>query len=302
MADGEATNFAFGMLLKPAKAKLYEYSYEQNRQFRSSTGSQQVPGLPDQQFSSFALAQSERLFADEMHLPAEMLIASNGALDEEAQQLKATTAAELITFEGRSDKLALRVGSSSSVSGEGLGSRHITTESFGKYRIISLTHYVDAAGNYRNTFVAIPQFLDVPPQHPGYRPPQGAPELAEVIDDADPQKLGRLRVRYQWPVATPQEAETDWIRLLTPYSGDGKGQLFKPEVGSQVLVGYQGGLAEQPFVLGNLFHAQNKQGASYSPSQNNLKGIQTAGGNKFVMMDTPRQQTILISNSNNKGT
>ena len=101
-------------------------------------------------------------------------------------------------------------------------------------------------------------------------------------------------MRYHWPVDTPRQAETDWLRLLTPYSGSGKGQLFKPEVGSQVLIGYQNGLAEQPFVLGNLFHANNKQGAKYSPAQNNLKGIQTAGGNKFVMSEVAGAQTILV--------
>ena len=111
-----------------------------------------------------------------------------------------------------------------------------------------------------------------------------------------------MRVRYHWPVKNPRDAETDWIRLLTPYSGDGKGQLFKPEVGSQVLIGYQGGLAEQPFVMGNMFHANNKQGAKYSPDGNAMKGLQTAGGNKFVMMDKKGEQKIHISNSNNKGT
>jgi type VI secretion system secreted protein VgrG len=302
VADGATNSFAFGMTLKPAKVKLYEYSYQKNEQFRSTTSSQQVPGLDGHPFGSFALAQSEKLFVDEGHLSAEMLIATNSELDEEAKMLKANTAAELISFEGYSDNPALRVGGVINVSGEGLGSRHITTESFGKYRLIGVVHYLDAEGNYRNTFTAIPQVLNVPPLHPAYHPPQGAPELAEVIDDADPQKLGRLRVRYHWPVATPADAETDWIRLLTPYSGDGKGQLFKPEVGSQVLVGYQNGLAEQPFVLGNLFHANNKQGAKYSPDRNSMKGLQTSGGNKFVMMDSPGQQKIIVSNSNNKGT
>ena len=188
------------------------------------------------------------------------------------------------------------------VSGEGLGSRHLTAESFGQYRLLRLTHQVDAQGNYRNQFAAVPYFVHVPPPLPGYAAPAGQPELAEVIDEADPQQLGRLRVRYYWPVARPQDAETDWLRLLTPYSGQGKGYLMKPEVGSQVLVAYQGGLAEQPFVLGNLFHAHNKQGAKYSPAQNNLKGIQTAGGNKVVMQDAQGAQTILLSNSNNKGT
>ena len=123
-----------------------------------------------------------------------------------------------------------------------------------------------------------------------------------MIDVADPHNLGRVRVRYYWPVAQPAAAETGWMRVSTPYSGNGKGQLFVPEVGSQVLVGYEQGQAEFPVVLGNLFHVQNPQQAKYTTPQNHLKGLQTAGGNKFVMSDTKDAQTILISNSNNKDT
>ena len=119
---------------------------------------------------------------------------------------------------------------------------------------------------------------------------------------ADPQRLGRVRVRFQWGVAQAQDADSGWVRVSTPYSGAGKGQLFTPEVGSQVLVGYEQGLAEFPLVLGNLFHPHNGQGATYSPPQNNLKGLQTAGGNKVVMLDTAGEQTILLSNSNQKST
>ena len=55
-------------------------------------------------------------------------------------------------------------------------------------------------------------------------------------------------------------------------------------------------------MLGNLFHPQNPQQAKYTTDQNHLKGLQTAGGNKLVLNDTKDAQTILLSNSNNKGT
>jgi uncharacterized protein involved in type VI secretion and phage assembly len=109
-------------------------------------------------------------------------------------------------------------------------------------------------------------------------------------------------VRFQWLVDKPAQAESGWLRVTTPYSGDGKGHMFTPEVGSQVLVNCEHGLPEFPVVVGNVFHPQNKQGTKYSPPSNNLKGVQTAGGNKFVIADTAGDQKILISNSNNKGT
>ena len=111
-----------------------------------------------------------------------------------------------------------------------------------------------------------------------------------------------MRVRFQWAVDQPADAESGWLRVTTPYPGDGKGQMFTPEVGSQVLVSYEHGLPEMPVVVGNVFHPENKQGKLYSPSNNNLKGMQTAGGNKFVMSEVAGAQTILLSNSNKKGT
>jgi len=148
----------------------------------------------------------------------------------------------------------------------------------------------------------LPYLLEVPPLNPNYTPPTGSQELGEVIDTQDPAHLGRVRVRFDWDVDQPQQAESDWLRVLTPYAGDGKGQLFTPEVGSQVLVTYEHNLAEQPLVLGNLFHANNKQKAKYTNEGNHLKGMQTAGGNKVVMSDKKGQQTIHLSNSNNKTT
>ena len=59
--------------------------------------------------------------------------------------------------------------------------------------------------------------------------------LAEVVDGADPQHLGR--VRFGWAVAAPGEAERGWLRVSTPCSGEGKGQPFTPQKGSQVLLG-----------------------------------------------------------------
>jgi uncharacterized protein involved in type VI secretion and phage assembly len=157
--------------------------------------------------------------------------------------------------------------------------------------VLAVEHGLDEAGNYSNRFRAVPTGNAAPPV-PGAAPVAGAMELAEVIDLNDPKRLGRVRVRYHWDVARPRDAETGWLRVSTPYSGDGKGQLFTPERGSQVLVGYEHGLAEFPVVLGNVFHPHNAQGAHYSTAGNHLKGLQTAGGNKVVMSDTEGAQTI----------
>ncbi|WP_310397517.1 contractile injection system protein, VgrG/Pvc8 family [Hymenobacter sp.] len=302
VADGVHNNFHLGLSLNATKVKFYEYNYKQHQHYTASTQAQAVPTMSQHPFGKLVLSQSDQLFSQESHTLAEVAIQSGGEITEEAKAFKAQRVADLVALQGSSDNSSLQLGSVIHVRGKGLGSNHVAPADFGAYRIVEVTHRLDAEGNYNNSFTAIPHLLELPPLNPHYAPPGGVQELAEVIDTQDPDHLGRVRVRYYWPVAEPKYAESDWLRTLTPYSGDGKGQLFVPEIGSQVLVGHENGLAESPVVLGNLFHSNNKQKAKYTTDSNYRKGLQTAGGNKVVLMDTPGAQTIHLSNSNNKGT
>jgi type VI secretion system secreted protein VgrG len=302
VADGAYNGFTFGLGIKPTTARLYEYNYQKHEHFTSASQSQSLPSVQNHLYGGFALTQSEALFSDASHVSAETLVHGRGQLDGEARAYKAYAAADLVTVDGYSDNPSLRLGGVIRIHGEGLGSRTQVAESFGTYRILELTHHVDGKGNYNNRFVAVPHLLEVAPINPFYDAPTGTSELAEVIDAKDPKQLGRVRVRYYWPVDNKQHAETDWLRVLTPYSGAGKGQLFTPEVGSQVLLGYQNGLAEQPYVQGNLFHAKNKAKAKYTHNGGEVKGIQTLAGNRVTFHDKKGEEKIVITNGNKKET
>jgi uncharacterized protein involved in type VI secretion and phage assembly len=302
VADGVHNSFQFSLALQPTRVTLYDYNYEQHTHYTSDTSPQQLAALSQHRYSQLAFEQSEKLFAQASYTTAETPIQSAGQLTEEAKFLKAHRVANLVLMQGRSERTALRLGGGLHVHGEGLGSSHLTDESFGTYRVTELTHHVNGAGNYHNTFAAIPQLLEVPPVFPAYAPPAGTAELAEVIDTKDPEQLGRIRVRYYWPVAKASEAETDWLRVLTPYAGGGKGQLFTPEIGSQVLLGYASGLAEQPYVQGNLFHAKNKSEAKYTHNGGEIKGIQTLAGNRITFHDKKGEEKIVITSGNQKDT
>lgn len=287
--------------IRPSQVALHGYDPTQHQHWDGKSPATPA-GLSGNPFAEFAQQTSQDVFTQPLHAPTPLPPQARTDVQTAAQDAGAAVSASALLFRGRSENPDLRLGTIIDASAEALGSDNLSVGSLGKYRVVQLTHELDYTGGYVNTFSAVLHSLPQPPANPYARPQPGVPELAEVIDMADPQRLGRVRVRYYWPVAKPTSAETDWVRVLTPYAGDGKGQLFTPEVGSQVLVHYQQQRPEQPLVLGNLFHAQNKQSAKYTNPDNNLKGMQTAGGNKFVMSDAQGQQKILISNSNNKGT
>jgi type VI secretion system secreted protein VgrG len=290
-----AEGFSMAIELQPTQFALARYDYLAHQPYQGTSASQQLSQLNP--FADFALQQSDKLFSQPARLLAGRHVRSQQQLDTTIKEWKENQVSSLVTFQGTGENPGFGVGRVVAVQGSQGGQPH----DYGRYRLTEVTHLVQA-DMYQNSFVALPDSAKHPPANPQVQPPPGVPELAEVIDVADPQNVGRVRVRYYWPVAKPTEAETGWMRVSTPYSGNGKGQLFTPEVGSQVLVGYEQSQAEFPLVLGNLFHPQNPQQAKYTTPQNHLKGLQTAGGNKVVMSDQKGAQTILISNSNNKGT
>jgi uncharacterized protein involved in type VI secretion and phage assembly len=300
-ADGVRAGCQLRFGVQPADTAVAQYQPASHQVLRADSSSQAVPWVGQHPLTAFAAKTSADLFPDAGVRSPTVALNTQTALTRYAAQVKSQQAARLVTCKGWGEDPNMTLGRVIDVSSKGLGTQTVARESFGKYLLTTVTHIIDQ-DNYHNVFEAVPWSAEHPPLNPAAQPPVGHPELAEVIDLKDPERLGRLRLRYPWQVPSPAQAETDWVRMTTPYSGDGKGQLFSPELGSQVLVGYEQNRAETPVILGNLVHGNNKQGTKYTPTDNHLKGLQTAGGNKLVMTDTKGEQTILISNSNNKAT
>jgi type VI secretion system secreted protein VgrG len=284
-------SFTLSMNLQPGQLKGSFYNYRTHQPLQATA---KAPAGADA-FSTFAMQRSQEVFTQPHRLLADSVLTDTAKLQTAMDTLAAKQTSGLVALEGHGELFDLCPGSLLDV-------RDAAGVDYGQFRVLAVAHEMDGDGNYQNRFKGMSGALDTPPANEFYAAPAAHPEVAEVIDLTDPRRLGRVRVRFQWLVDKPTQAESGWLRVTTPYSGDGKGHMFTPEVGSQVLVNYEHGLPEFPVVVGNVFHPQNKQGTKYSPPSNNLKGMQTAGGNKFVMADTAGDQRILISNSNNKGT
>ena len=69
---------------------------------------------------------------------------------------------------------------------------------------------------------------------------------------------------------------TPWIRVVQPYTGGGKGFYFVPEIGEEVMIDFEGGNAERPFVLGAHYNGEAKSG--YHNADNRVKAIHTKSG------------------------
>uniref|UniRef100_UPI001CB747DD phage baseplate assembly protein V n=1 Tax=Flavobacterium ajazii TaxID=2692318 RepID=UPI001CB747DD len=72
-------------------------------------------------------------------------------------------------------------------------------------------------------------------------------------------------------------------RMLQPHSGSGKGFYFIPEIDEEVLVGFEGNNAQNPYILGTQYNGSQSSG--YADGQNNVKAIHTRSGIKFILND-----------------
>lgn len=75
-----------------------------------------------------------------------------------------------------------------------------------------------------------------------------------VTNNNDPEKMGRVKLGFPWLAPF---YETDWARVVQVGMGKEWGNLFLPEVGDEVLVGFEFGDSRRPYVIGGLLNGKS---------------------------------------------
>ncbi|SUV52419.1 type VI secretion system Vgr family protein [Bergeyella zoohelcum] len=161
---------------------------------------------------------------------------------------------------------------------------------FTKIMITEVHHQVDGRGHYTGRFEAISSDSGHLPR-PDFELPLAEAQVAKVISNADPENQGRVQVRFDWQL----HDTTDWIRVMTPDAGSSnkvsknRGFMAIPEVGDQVMIGFQHNHPDRPFVMGGMFHGKVGAGGGIN---NHMRSIQTKSGIKILMNDDEKSITI----------
>jgi len=217
-----------------------------------------------------AVQASKQLFGN---VPKSVFSGSEKSQELEEMLLKEKENREsLIWVRGRSRDSRLKNGSRAKLT-------DINGRAMETYRIVEIKHYYNG-DEYYNEFVGVSDVLHPPYQDSGAFP-KSHEQMGRVVENADPLGLGRVRVQMVWQEAGSEK--TPWIRLLQPHSGSGKGFYFVPEIGEEVLVGFQGGNAEKPYVIGTQYNGKEKSG--YADKENNIKAVHTRSGNRLLLND-----------------
>ena len=159
-------------------------------------------------------------------------------------------------------------------------------------KIIGINHSFDYRQEYSNSFTAIPVACNYPSYSDADVFPSAPQQRAKVVENKDEQKLGRIRVQFPWQEIQSKEMKTPWLRIAVPYAGASKGHQFVPEIGEEVMVGFEMDNAEKPYIIGALYNGGNgKPDENWAVSKeedgttNNIKAIRTRNGHTIEIHD-----------------
>lgn len=263
--------------LVPGKSARYDYVAQENKQHNADT-----PAKPDgmNDLQSIAHSCSEKAYTAKTTSAADPHVTDKTELDEQMRIVKNASGANLLNIKGIGNTCRIRIGEIIDVSFPD----RMKLPPLGKFRIVGIEHEVRRDGHYSNSFVGVPDgTVHIPV--PDVKRPLALPELATVKENNDNKGQGRVKVAFDWQ---KNGKTTNWIRVQTPNAGvsgavpKNRGWVFVPEVGDQVMVSYEHGNPDRPYVTGSVFHSGSGKGGD---KDNKVKSIITRSGNAIIFDD-----------------
>lgn len=263
--------------LVPGKSARYDYVAQENKQHNADT-----PAKPDgmNDLQSIAHSCSEKAYTAKTTSTADPHVTDKAELDEQMRIVKNASGANLLNIKGIGKTCRIRIGEIIDVSFPD----RMKLPPLGKFRIVGIEHEVRRDGHYSNSFVGVPDgTVHIPV--PDVKRPLALPELATVKENNDNKGQGRVKVAFDWQ---KNGKTTNWIRVQTPNAGvsgavpKNRGWVFVPEVGDQVMVSYEHGNPDRPYVTGSVFHSGSGKGGD---KDNKVKSIITRSGNAIIFDD-----------------
>lgn len=241
--------------------------------------------IPSEGYHGFTDKKSKELFNKQTQVYHNLYndASIKSRLDTQVDQYTKSRAMQQVIAKGSSDNPGVKLGEVIKIKG------------YGSYRIIKITHTNIEGGSYKNTFEAVDANFLAYPKMDINKYPKSEIQIATVTENNDPDGLGRIRVQLPWQ--KPLGEMTPWLRVMTPHAGADKGFHFISEVGEEVVVNFEGGNAEKPFVAGAMYNGSAKPD-SWQTDANNIKAIRSRSGHTVELNDTDGGEMITISDKN----
>jgi phage protein D len=165
----------------------------------------------------------------------------------------------------------------------------------GRYTATAVQHVLEPHGGYRTTVwvSASPDRsltgLVTGANAPGRGPRMPGLAIGVVTDVREPggAQSGAVRLKFPW---LDDSYVTDWVRTVQ-WGGKGGGGVVSPEVNDEVLVGFEQGLLDSPYVIGGLYNGVDKPSPHDVPlidktsGKVNRRSVVSRSGHRVELLD-----------------
>jgi len=325
----DLNSFDYGASMRPFKSTEIFYDYKTNRTLEKSTANFKPLGLD--KYGKKALGAADNVFPNQPINTVRNNTQDDAHLKHLVEVQKSSVISNMTFFNGQSQNSGITVGSRiGATATKKVGDKNIA-DLIGRFRILSVNHQVDSNKNYTNSFKSMPVTLSAPPsaggggtntikqkyqsnltKNTGAFSPYGdetdasppsdtpssdtqkpGPKIAVVVDNNDPECLGRVCVQFKWDNG---DRMTDWIRQVTLYAGLERGVYFVPEIGDEVYIDFEDNNIDTPFVLGAVYSPETAP--EFFDIDNNIKSIKTRSGHLIKFSDEEEAESITITDKN----
>ncbi|MGA5323954.1 VgrG-related protein [Streptomyces seoulensis] len=196
------------------------------------------------------------------------------------------------------DLEALTTGNPALRAGKAVALGNVGPAFSGRYTATAVQHVLEPHGGYRTTLWVSsrpdPSLTGLSGAGAGGSRGARIPGLAigVVTDVREPNgaEQGAVRLKFPWLDDT---YVSDWTRTVQ-WGGKGGGGVVSPEVNDEVLVGFEQGLLDSPYVLGGLYNGVDKPSKHDVPlidktsGKVNRRSIVSRSGHRLELLDAPR--------------
>ena len=258
----------------PSNVAAYEYIHETDKQVCVEGAKDSGSGL-----LSDVKGCAGRLYDDIELVASSSPVTSDSDLKTLLDKKDKTISGSMLSVEGQTRTCQVVLGGIVEI----IFPSKMGVPSLGRYRVVEVVHKVDKSGNYSNHFVGTPEKREFITQR-YLGSVKAYPEMAVVSSNSDPKGLGRVQVQFDWQKRAGKN--TNWIRVQTPDAGGSgmtnRGMVFIPEEGDQVMVGFEYGDPNRPYVMGSVFSGSKGKGGG---DGNNYHTIVTKSGRQIILND-----------------
>ncbi len=122
---------------------------------------------------------------------------------------------------------------------------------------------------------------------------------AIVTNNKDPENMGRIKVKFPW-MGEAGDKDSNWVRVATLMAGNERGSYFLPEVDDEVLIAFENGDINYPYMIGALWNGKDAPVEQNSDGKNNIRVIKSRSGHTLMFNDKDGEEVLELRDKSKK--